>query len=544
VSLFKRKEKPAPTPEAKPKTLFGAMSSRASDAARVSEAVVVDKGKSFALFKKPAKPVNEVPPRSDPVVSADDSAEPVVEDVTYVLREKKDEPPASKGLFGFRKSKDVSVEAATKPTARKGLFSRQKETTAEEGPAVSKQKPQKAEKPRVARRGLAGSKAVQQMYLHTELNEGTKLWWKLTAGSLERIEETEVDTALTFSAQDFRYTANRKLQYAQANNLALSESSEYCSLVNASGGPFGAVHATPRERASAMPWLIQPGMLALDRLLATKLKDRQPSDDIKATDSIVGFSFEDAVSGNSLVVLYKLSGDHQLSNLQVSVNAEDIGFVLNQFAQAARVNSEDAPVILFSAEELLDIGGSLEAFPNEPVWQGYSVRKMLTGALAISAVAAASGAGLAGMEYVKQMSLKSEKARLESSVRQTDEKANLIVSNSARSFAQKASLDHRKIFAGAQSLWMPGAVVVMKADYPAGNSKYELRMMLPQGEPFGNRPSVAFALSPESLSKLVDYQAEEGCIREGTYIAGSLNEVQIIVNCQVPTTPLSRYRLD
>lgn len=559
-------------------------------------AAPVDAGKSFALFKRAAKPVNveanlDAADAMPPVPEVEDAAfSERVGEVTPAKKKKLSwgapregsqttaapaeahpdvEPrspqgdedfaqlssePEKKSWFGGRKKAPVAdapqstadesalVDSAKAPRAST-FFRRKPAAEQAHGVAEKQSTVSRKEKPaRKGKRGQGGAPA-DELYLHTELNEGTRLWWRLTRQGLEAVEESAVSRALSFSPQDYCYAAHKPLSFAQATDLVLSESSEYCSMVNLSGGPFGAIHATPRERATSSPWAITPGVAALGILLQQKLSDKQPSDDIKAKDSVVGLTLDDG-RGTSLVVLCKLTGDHQLTNLQISVNVEDLGFVLGQFAQSARINSDDAPVLLFTADELLAVAPRLQAFPNEAVWQGYSVRKMLMGALAVSAAAAAVTASLAGWEFYQNKSLLSERTQKEARIAELDAQSSAKVNGAVRSFAQKASLDHVKIFDDAQALWLPGSTVVMTADYLSGNVRYELRMMLPQGQPYANRPSVAFALTPESLTKLVDYKTEDGCAREGTYISGSLNEVQIIINCQVSAGPLSRYRLE
>lgn len=491
-------------------------------------------GPAYALFTRAPKRINlergaEDPLEADHEVSGDrpESLHPrpsAVEDVTDVfdLEPKTAQEPARKD------SAEHESGGAPRLTSWLGAVKRRGQ-------------PQAARAEKGAASPFGNKTAATERVICTQLTDGTLLWWLLTKQGISQCEEPKSGAAVTFCQDDYRFASTKKLTFKAANDLAVSEAADYCAVLNLSGGSWGAVYATQRTRAEQASCALHPGSAVLSRLLSAKFKDRP---EFGESDSIVGFAFPNEGRTASLVVLYKLTSDRQLTHPQVTVNAEDIGFVVRHFAQAARVNTDDAPVLLFTPDEFLSAAVHVPAYPSEPVWQGVPVRKAVQAVALVAGVGAAASVAFLAQQYLEQQSLASRQAALSAQVKSLDKQASDLIEASVQQFAQQQSLNPASLFNTASELWKPGAVVVLNADMASANIRYDVRMRLQQGQSGNSLPSVAAALSVDKLNALVDASSPAGCTRDATSITGNLNEIQVVVNCQVPADALRRYRLN
>lgn len=409
--------------------------------------------------------------------------------------------------------------------------------------APPSERPASGPEPRSAGAKRAAPRAADsQQFLCTELTAGVQAFWRLTAEGLEPATQEGVASALSVTAQDHRFASSARLRYSGAAAVAQAETGEVVSVVNLSGGALGAVYATPLERAQESTWAIKPAAAALSALLADKLADRTNSA-AATSDMIVGFDLKLRESDNRLVILYRLTSDNDLVDVQVSANVDDLQFALRQFAAIRRIDPALAEVVLFSAEELAQASLRVAAFSAEAVWQGVPVRKVTAVACAISVALATAAAGAAAWEYVEFARASAEVARLDAAIQDKSSAVAGSIAAAPSSFARQDGVDIAGALAGAQALWLPGTTLVMDAQASQG-VRYEVRMPLVQGTNSGGRTGLAGALTPERLSGLIDLVAPQGCSRDGTYITANLNEVQVIITCQGARSPLAGYRLD
>lgn len=544
MSLFSKKDTPAAAPQdggAAKRTLFGGGAAqfrkKAGDAPQV-----VDKGKSFSLFVKQTKSVDaeDAAVREMPVHSSSEDA-PHTDEAPHVIDVQAQAQP--------QPVSEPGQGAAPTAAPKKGLFGALKAAAAAKQKPAKEQKPktknkEKADKPKKAKDAPRFFGKTDVIQLHTEIGDGALLSWELSAQGLTLIKQLDdAKPVASFTRNDFRFAAPKKLGYTKANHLVMAETSEYCAIVNRSGsGGFGAVYAASLEDVKSADWASVPGVMALDLLLARKAK-KSPGSLAPGKEAIVGFQLQGEGWEDSLVILYHLTAEGEITHLQVSVNPDEMGFVLSGFAQFARITAEDAPVILFSAQDLLSVASEYQAYPKEAVWNGIPVSKILNTALMGSISAAVVCVGLAGTTFLSNEALLSKTAQLQESKRQNEAEVNAIVSGSVVAFANKSSLNSTAIFDRAQALWIPGTVLSVRADYGETTERYEISMpLMQQGKPtLSNTSAPLTSLTPEQLPSLVDYKAPSGCERTGTNITGNLDEIKVIVNCPVATSVVSRY---
>ena len=453
--------------------------------------------------------------------------------------------PEKKSFFGRGKPKaassseasiaaDVAVDPAPAKKSKLSFGSRK--------PAAEKVKPEpKAKKVKQARSAKAAKapKDLTEVQLFTELESGKGLGWRVTPSGLEELKDLgDLSDAISFSKEDRRFAVEGVLGYKAALDLVLTELGNEAQIVNQSKA-LNSVYATAQARANGSPFLLRPGLQAVDLL-----KGDGPFVDANgnAVDVIFGFHLTDANADRSLAILYHLDMRGEISAPQISVNPDDMEFMLSQFAALKRVSLDEAQTVWFDNAKLLSVAGALQAYPNESVWQGIPLRRILWGvALAGCAVSALSGMWASTM--LVQQSLKSRSlASLESSVKRIESKSSSLITGHLPQFAQVMSLPAEASLNRAAEFWTPGTQITMVGE--ARGVQYVMLKPLLTSERFNNRPSVAKRLEGADLLQFVDIPEPEGCKRESPALVGGMNEVQVTVGCQASDSSLSRYRLE
>jgi hypothetical protein len=400
-------------------------------------------------------------------------------------------------------------------------------------PKVEKQpKAPKAPKVKTAKTRSSG-KALTQLTILAELDTGRSLYWTLEAGRLIQLADAPATPAFSFSKEDFRFKAEGGLSHKQASDVALQEVGESVQVINRTRD-LGAVYATRQERALASKQSLTPAQQVLDILMGKKYAE--------GASVICGFLLKDADSDLSLAVLYHIGPDGEATKPQISVNPDSMEFVIAQFSASRKLDKSTTQVVLFDNAEFLSVAGEAQAYPNERVWRGMPVRKLLWGAAVASMAVAVGCSAWAAFEFQQVVSLKSQQAALKTSIATIQQDVGVKVKESLPNFVDTMSLDIRQLATRGQSMWVPGSRMVLTADL--ANAKYEMWLMVSTGKTFFNRPSTLEPITVETHQKLINFVAPDGCVRDALGVAGSMNETELTINCETGNPALARYRND
>ena len=519
-----------------------------------------------APAKQPARaaaPVREVQPEivveepvtvDEPVTPAPAMESETAQPAFSGLKIKK-AVPASEPISAPESAPEAPEVPAAAKRSLSGLWSRSKgDKQAEAAPEVSgtKKKADKAEKPakptkeekaaaKAAAKSAASSKGkkerkaagTSQLDLLVELDAERRVFWRVTADSLTQLTAEDVSQAASFSGLDNRYPTTNVLKYNQARDLALSEIGEDCRIVNATKA-MRAVYGTKATRVDSLKCEIGPGVALVEHLLVDH--------DHAARDLIVGLLLTDEGSTKSLAILFHVNKNGDFSPPQVTVNPDNLSFTLSQFANSKRLIEDDADVLLFKNAELLAVAGALQYYPNELVWNGVPVRKILWGAAMVSSVAAFVAAGYAGQAYMQKHALESEQVALTAQVKKIDAELKSSISSSLVSFAQTQTVDVKQVSGRAAQLWVPYSKVTLEAT--ATLQRYDILMPLTRGGLFNNRPSVLGQLAARDVEPLIGMAAPDGCTKDIPGVSGAIDAIQITISCESDSRPVHRYRTD
>ena len=368
----------------------------------------------------------------------------------------------------------------------------------------------------------------------TQLEGGQVVHWVLNSEGLSQASEPSTQMSLSFSKNDCRFSATTPLSYGAASDIALGEIGEDIYLVNASK-TFGAVYAIGQSKLPSNKGRLAPGFQIIDKLIRSKGD--------KSQDVVVGFLLDGNRNSSSLAVLYYINKAGEAGAPQITVNPENMEFTLTQFVTQRRINLETTRTVIFDNKDFLEHCHNILEYPNEAVWQGVSVRKLTWSAALASCTAAAVVVSYTAFQFVNATHLAQQIALDTKEIKTLTDNSNEKLSKSVLAFANAVSLSPTDTLERAQQLWLPATKVILTAK--PTEATYTLTMPLVKGNRVDNsKPSVAQALTTEELSNLIKSNAPTGCTRDGLAVTGSLNEVQVSINCTIRPSSFTRYQLD
>ncbi|MBC8738468.1 hypothetical protein F6X40_16965 [Paraburkholderia sp. UCT31] len=500
-----------------------------------------------ALLKLIRKPDSTT--REEPALPVDE----VPEDLAPALPVEGDAQPQTKSVLGLKLKRglpdltatDAPESGAGKGSAtRGGLFSRRKAKPAADAPTTADGQTVSGEKP-------APKKRKDNAPMHKELVRGRKtastkgecciylaennreFFWKLTSDGFTEIESTEARQVYSFSGDDWAIKSLKVLPYKGAEDLAVETISEPVHIVNRTKD-LGFVYATLEARALQKPFKMAPGQQALDMLVKSRTDTEKPL--------IYGFLFRDAKSGASVSILNSLNVDGSIGKPHVTLNPDNMEFVLTQFAASRRIKRAEAELRLFDNADFLGIAGALQFYPHERVWRGIPISGVVRAVATLAAIGAAGSMVWAGQAYVRVLTNTTAIDTLTARVQDTQKRASGVIAGSIYRFAQTMSLDTDSALNGAAALWRPGSTVELTADQDS--FKYVVRVPVTNGEMFNNKPSVESTARPSDILDVINIQPPHGCRRDVVSVSGNLNEIEVSVVCQNPHPPLFGFRND
>lgn len=431
----------------------------------------------------------------------------------------------------------ASAAGGDKPKSKTSFFSKKasKPGAAEPKVALSKEKKPKAEKAPKPAKKIKPQKSggpLTSVNLLTELGEsGRQLMWTMTATTLVQLPEPPADV-ISFSREDTRFRTEQALPYAKAQAHAIEEIGEMVAVVNRTK-ELRTIYSTREERATSSPYRVGAGQQLLDLLLKKSGREGQAL--------VTGFSLKDASGATSVVVLYAMSEDGASSKPQVTVNPDNMTFVLGQFTTSRKI-PRDTPQVLFTNEDLLSVAGDMKYFPKERTWNGIPIRVLQNVGAGVTGVIAAGAVSWASIGYLAKQSVVAQTAAVKKRTEELTAKNNQLIGSSLTSFAANVTEDPVRMFAVSQHMWVPTSKVT--AEVKGGELKVTVALPLQNSQTYNNGPSVYGTVSAETLRQLYDREPPEGCNKSQPQTTGNLNEIRIDITCQSPDTPFHRYRGD
>jgi len=430
----------------------------------------------------------------------------------------------------------ASAEGATATAKKFSAFAWGRKAKADKAPEPSAEKStDKAANGKKAQPKSARTDAPRgSVDLLLEMENGRRVYWRVSKNDVQELDESAVRRALSFSRAELRLKTSEALAFGPAQDLVLAELGEDARVVNGSRALKSVYAITVRRAEELAPVISAPGLMLLDYLLEDKLVEGQPL--------LCALVIKGADDAARVAVLVHYTEAGELGALQVTVNPDNLNFVLSQFAASRRLNTEQTQVVLLSNVELLQAANKVPGYPSEALWRGYSVRKLTWGVTWAAVGIAAACALYAGKNFT---SLQLAQSRIgEAQAKDKAAKASLdaLLVSSVKSFARLQTLDLNLVTERAGEVWTPGSTVMVDAGITT--QLYTTQLPLTRGVMLGNRPSVLEQTLPAHVRPLLERDPPQDCTKSLPEISGALNVVQITVTCESTPGPLAAYRLD
>lgn len=365
-----------------------------------------------------------------------------------------------------------------------------------------------------------------------ELEGGREVYWRVTATGLEEITAEDASNVASFTKADRYFDSDEPMQTREATDLVLAELGEAVRIVNRTKEQ-GSIYATSAQRVAGKKALrIAPGLMAL-------VSQLPEGADVKPKGLLCVLVLKDETSGRGLIILHHFSETGSASPVQVTASAENVNFVISQFATANRLSLEDTKAVILTNDDLLKGAGALTHYPLEMEFYGVPL-SALTNYAAIACLLGALGAGAFALQgYTSMASAKSSLAAATTTKTSLKKQLDERLLASVSSFTLSQSLKVSDAFQTAEALWVPGTTMTLSAT--PGSATYTLKMPLVPASMVGGYPSILSQTDMSDLSPLLSKEILEGCTKSAPSLTGALNAIQISITCNAPTNLFSSY---
>ncbi len=524
---------PAPSPESRTSAGLAESAASAEKPKGLFARVKAQASAKAASFAEPqGTPGPQAP--EQPVLDQDDGGAPAAVNRFAAFAGKKARPEAAAADSKPKTSVFASLSAKLRSSA--AAPAKAEQPTPADAPKAGlrgAEKRKKTSKPENAAK-LARATPKGALDVMVELEDARRVFWRVTAQSLESLAPNDVRQAASFSKGEQRFAVEAGLAYSAAHDLALAEIGEEVRIVNASKALRAVFACTATRIQELQPVQTGPGLFLLESLLKNRRAEGEPA--------ICALVLKGDEQAQSLAILYHFNEKDEASAPQITVNPDNLNFVLAQFAASRRLELSSTKVVLLSNADLLSVAGALQMYPSETVWRGVPLRKILWGAAAVAAAGAGFSVLYAGQGYVSQHAMQGKLHSAQAQKSQAQKEVDAVLVASVSSFARTQGLNLDEITERAGVLWTPGAKVAV--DAAPATQVYSIALPLTRGGSLGNRPSVLYQMSLSNVEPLLNKEPPQGCTKAVPEVSGGMNVVQITVTCESAAGSLSAYRLD
>lgn len=399
--------------------------------------------------------------------------------------------------------------------------------------------------------------------LTTFLTSRTLAHWQVTpegAGPLPRSGPVRV---IAFHPEERRVTsAPRSIEAAKSHVVREGLSIERVRVVNRSrqdgliyaapvgyldslcGDDAARLSAPAEEARNGVPAIsaVAPGLMLVDRLLE-RAGQGQAARSSRAFAVLIDLCPRaDEASASRLarerLVIGVVMSDPLLQPAVVcSVTDEPVRDVARLVLYEQKL-PEDAPWILFNAADLLAAATEVESYPSEPEWSGVSIRHIRHAMLAASVLFAAGGVAtlLETTWRIRDAQGRTLQARQDTD--QVQRELGTLMLGRPTALARELGMDPAALLDRAGDLWRAGARVAIDARGRVA----EYTVTVPFSQPrmtFQNRPSVHAVTERGRVASVLSIDPPAGCVRSGLNATGALNEITLVVRCDLPGSALA-----
>ena len=361
-------------------------------------------------------------------------------------------------------------------------------------------------------------------------------YWKVSRDSIEKSSAPLPNEGPVISfdeTSDFRVSYQKSSSVKQATKYFLTEKQEKSRVYqgpkyNLGQGSYTPFYGTPIARLDLFQHKVFPGAYFIDHLLA---KQKIKLDEAR----VIGFKLEEANElgeGFTIIVLYGIHTNGELSEPQVSLNPPELDLILRDYAQTNGIENFDP--ILFTLDDLCKIPQGI-GYPTESMIGTTPVRVLTNmAATAIFGVAGLSYA-YSGYLWVSIESAKSEAVAAEKRANQAKQKTENVLLANLGAITERTSINYGKLFEYTTTVYNP-TLLVSEANLVRGTGTFQadvsiFKMAKSERD---TRPQFPY----HQVNGLLTDSPPEGLVRKIIYVNGDSSGYKIQYEFQTLDSPL------
>jgi len=340
-------------------------------------------------------------------------------------------------------------------------------------------------------------------------------YWKISKNGIEKTGAPARNEGPVISfdeVSDFRVAYQKNGSIKQATKYLLTEKQEKCRVfagpkMSISSSSYVPYYGTPIARIEQFEHRVFPSSYFIDQLLMRhKIK--------LSEDRIVGFKFQTADEDFSIVVLYAVHPNGEISDPQISLNPPEMDIVLRDYAQQNNVDNFEP--ILFGIDEITKLPMGI-GYPVEPMIGTTPVR-YITSMIAMSFLGL-SGVSFAYSGYLK-LSIEGGKKDVlvaNANAKKAREKVENLIQSKLPQLAERTSIQYGKGFEYVTKIYNPESKV------------QELLMTRENGVILITLPIVKFekVLPYKNVDDLLNKELPAGLERQDILLGSDSNDYKI-----------------
>lgn len=285
---------------------------------------------------------------------------------------------------------------------------------------------------------------ISEFWVQIQL-QGPK-YWKVSPSGIEKCDTVSNDSApiISFSENDFRFMFEKLPSRGNLRKHLLKETNSKCRFLTDKSDKLNKyVYATPVSELTDKEYKLYPGAFYIDTLI-------KQHGLLDGKNRVVGFNFYDHAENFTILVLYALYSNGELSRPEISLNPPELELVKKEFAKSNNTLLDDT--VIFSQEDIygLRVG---EPYPVSDDIMGIPVPLIQKTILTISTASLLATGLFAGFETMQLKKITDEKQKLTSSnAKVRAQKAELLKTN-LPALAALTSVNTDKLFDYSEKLY-------------------------------------------------------------------------------------------
>lgn len=297
------------------------------------------------------------------------------------------------------------------------------------------------------------STTISTLWLSIRARKAVTLW-EVTRDKIVEVEQIPRDAwpVLSLDERDVRFTVPRPLSNRGARSIVWREVGQPARIINRSRQ--GVIYGRPNKELPETHDII-PAAILIDAILRDKGWPNEPF--------AVGFLLSVEGSHNEILALWRGMAKQELSNVEVTENAQQIERIIETFCDKHKIDTDnDDNLKVIPLDEVFDAlnryAASLSQYPTYDDLFGIPVTRVWAGVSLTFACAALVVLCIALTYWYRIRTVDEEYASTLSKSASSRQAVIELFNKNVGRVADRASIDYRGLIAKARQIYSPGGV--------------------------------------------------------------------------------------